>query len=56
MFACCLSDVQTDCGFLLPLLLLKTPYELGTSVLQNFLLKEVKAHTQLSHAPHNYPC
>ena len=57
MFACYLSDVQTACEILLPLLLLKTHYEPSSFVLIVFLLlKEGKAHMQLSHAPHNYPC
>ena len=59
IFKKCLPAIfqtYTHCEFLLPLLLLKTRYELSASVLLNFLLKEVKVHIQLSHAPHNYPC
>jgi hypothetical protein len=48
MFACYLSDVQTGYEFPLPLLFLKTQFESSTFVLLNFLLKELKAHIQLS--------
>jgi hypothetical protein len=57
MFACYLSDVQTECEIPFPLLLLKkentNPVFRFTSFL---LLKEGKAHMQSTHFPHNYPC
>jgi len=46
MFVCYLSDVQTECEILLPLLLLKTHYEASSSFSSFLLLKEGKAQMQ----------
>jgi len=52
-----LSYRRPECEILRPLLLLKTRCESSIFVLLNFLLlKECKAHIQLSHATQNYPC
>ena len=53
---CLLSFRCWKCEVLLPLLLLKTQYESSIFVLLIFFLEKGKAHMQLSHSPHNYPC
>jgi hypothetical protein len=55
MFACHLSDFQTEVEILINLLLLETCYEFSIFLLAFRLLKEGKAPMQLSHYPHNYP-
>ena len=55
-FACHLSNVQTECEILLPLLLLGKPYESSIFIFIAFLLlQEGKAQKQWSHSPHNDP-
>ena len=58
MFICYLPDVQTECEILLPLLLLKKKHIMNpvVSFSSFLLLKEGKAHMQLTQFPHNYPC